>query len=113
MLFYFAQSIEDMGFCRILVNLLTKIPVKKAEIIVPSLVPTTVKSKNISDSITESATQKISKAIFTLPKFFFAVSATAFTKASPEFIITFAITAREMPKPKIATPITTKPKRIK
>lgn len=71
MLFYFVQSIEDMGFCRILVNLLTKIPVKKAEIIVPSLVPTTVKSKNISDSITESATQKISKAIFTLPKFFF------------------------------------------
>lgn len=48
-------------------NNLTKVPVKKAEIMVPSLVPTISKSKNINDSIIENTTQKISIAIFTFP----------------------------------------------
>lgn len=67
----------------------------------PSLVPEIVKLKNNSDNIMENTTQKISRAIFTLPKPLFIVSARAFTNASPEFIMTFAITESEMPKPRI------------
>ena len=50
----------------ILRNRLTREPVKTAEIKVPSLVPTIVKSNIASESITETATHKISNTTFGL-----------------------------------------------
>ncbi len=89
----------------------TAMPVSKAENIVPSLVPTMVKSKNKRERIRERITQKISKAIFIFPNSLWAVSEIAFTKASPEFIMTFAITERDIPKPRMMTPMSTMARR--
>ncbi len=66
--------------------------------IVPSLVPTIEKSKKINDNTTARITQITSKAILTLPNSLWIVSDIAFTKASPELRITFAVTEREIPK---------------
>lgn len=85
----------------------TAIPVQKAEMIVPSLVPTIEKLKNIRDRIIERTTHIMSKAIFTFPKFLFVTSEIAFTNASPAFIITLAITERAMPNPSMIIPKTT------
>ena len=93
-------------------NSFTARPVQSAEITVPSLVPTIVKSNSNSDRISASATQLTSKAIYTLPKFLFLVSAIALTKASPECIITFAETDSDTPKPSITIPTTTITRRI-
>ena len=87
---------------------LTTMPVKTAAIIVPSLVPTKVKLKKISDSIIARVMQLMSNTIFILPIFLCVVSAMAFTKALPAFIITLAITDSEMPKPRTTTPLITK-----
>lgn len=101
------HKIIPSGFFSLAEKNFTTIPVNRAEIIVPSLVPTIVKSKNIRDKTMERVTQKISNAILTFPNSLFIVSEIAFTKASPEFIITFAITAREIPKPRIIIPTIT------
>ncbi len=85
----------------------TAIPVQKAEIIVPSLVPTILKLKNMRDRIIARTTQIMSKAIFTFPKFLLDTSEIALTNASPEFIITLAITERAMPNPSMIIPKTT------
>lgn len=79
-------------------------PVQKADIIVPSLVPTIEKLKNIIDKTIAKITQLTSNAILTLPKFLFVVSEIAFTKASPEFIMTLAITESDTPKLNITIP---------
>ena len=42
-----------------------------------------------------------------MPKFVPYLSDTALTMASPEFIITFAVTESEMPKPKTIVPAAT------
>lgn len=81
-------------------------PVQIAEIIVPSRVPTMEQLKKKSDSMIEKSTQLISKPILVLPKLLLILSESAFTNASPEFIITFAITASAIPKPRTITPIT-------
>ena len=101
------------GFFNLLLKKFTTTPVSKAEMTVPSLVPTMVKLKNKSDTQREIMTHKTSNAIFTFPNFFFAASETAFTKASPEFIMTFAMTEREIPKPRIIIPIITMARRIR
>ena len=80
---------------------------RTAAINVPSLVPTTVKLKNSSESTTANTPQPMSKATLIKPKSLFIVSETAFTKASPEFIITLAITERAIPKPSTIVPATT------
>ena len=85
----------------------TTTPVNRAEIIVPSLIPTIVKSKNNRDKIIDMITQKISNTIFTFPNFLWNISEIAFTNASPEFIITFAIIESEIPKPRITIPAIT------
>lgn len=61
-------------------NLTTK-PVLIAEIIVPSRVPIILQSKNINESITDSKTQAISNATFTLPNSKPNLSAIALTIA--------------------------------
>lgn len=83
----------------------TTTPVRSAAITVPSLVPTIVNSKNRSDKTTAKTTQLISNPILTFPKSLCIVSETAFTKASPEFIITLAITEREIPNPSTIVPV--------
>ena len=49
-------------------------------------------------------THDTSKIVFIAPKSFFIVSAIAFTNASPEFKITFAITDNAIPNPRIKIP---------
>lgn len=58
---------------------------------VPSLVPTILNWKNTRDRSTEITTQTTSKMIFILEKLIWVVSETAFTKASPELRMTFAM----------------------
>lgn len=99
------------GFLNRFVKNLTTIPVRKAEIIVPSLVPIIFISKNISDNIIDRITHITSKVIFIFPKFLWIVSVIALTKASPEFIITLAITDKEIPNPRITIPIKTNARR--
>ena len=53
----------------LLLKNLTTMPVKTAAIIVPSLVPTKVKLKKISDSIIARVMQLMSNTIFILPTF--------------------------------------------
>ena len=60
----------------------------------------------------DRTTHSTSKAIFILPKFLWIVSEIAFTKASPAFKMTFAITDREIPKPRMPIPIKTNVSRI-
>ena len=103
---YLVSTPSTGSFSRFVKNFTTT-PVNSAEMTVPSRAPTILKSKNMSDNIIELTTQKTSNAIFTFPNSLCAVSATAFTNASPEFIITFAITASAIPKPSITTPIIT------
>ena len=74
---------------------------------VPSLVPMICRSKNNRERITDTITQVTSNAILIFPKFFPVISVIAFTKASHEFMITFAITDKEIPKPRMAMPIST------
>lgn len=74
---------------------------------VPSLVPTIVKWKNMRDRAIEIITQSTSNIIFMFPNSLLNVSEIVFTNASPEFIITFAITEREMPKARMTIPTTT------
>ena len=76
--------------------------------IVPSLVPIILPWKRIRDNERERSTQSMSKPIFILPKFLFALSDIAFTKASPEFIITLAMTDKAIPNPRIKIPHSTK-----
>lgn len=85
-------------FFNIFVKNFTTIPVRKAEIIVPSLVPIIFISKNISDNIIDKITHITSKAIFILPKFLLIVPAIVLTKVSLEFIITSAITDKDCKK---------------
>ena len=73
----------------------------------PSRVPTMVKLNKISESSSATTTHITSNTILTLPKFFPNVEETAFTKASPEFIITFSITQSAIPNPRIRIPINT------
>lgn len=116
---FFISSIAEVftdknvsnGFLNRFAKNFTTIPVRKAEIIVPSLVPIIFISKNISDNIIDRTTHIISKAIFILPKFLLIVPAIALTKASPEFIITSAITDKEIPNPRIIIPIKTNARR--
>lgn len=75
-------------------------PVSRAEMTVPSRTPMTRPRNSSRDSPAASATQPTSKAIFTLPKLWPVRSDTA--KASPEFMTTSAITARDTPKPMMA-----------
>ena len=98
---------ESKGAFKYLVNTFTIIPVKRAERTVPSLVPTILRSKKKRERRIDKITHKISKPILIFPKFFLVVSDTAFTKASPEFMITLAITEREIPKPRMIIPSNT------
>ena len=50
-------------------------------------------------SMTARITQVTSKAILTLPNSLWVVSDIAFTKASPELRITFAVTESDIPNP--------------
>ena len=79
----------------------TGTPVNTADSIVPSLVPTSFPPKKIKESTIENATHDTSKAIFTFENSLCITSESAFTNASPEFKITFAITPRVIPKPRI------------
>lgn len=98
----------SIGFCKIDVKNFTVNPVSKALNIVPSLVPIILFWNSMSDNKIDRITQSISKPILIFPKFLFVFSETAFTKASPEFMITFAITDKEMPNPKMIIPNNTK-----
>ena len=98
--FKFFTIILFKGFKRHFTKKLTITRVSKAVRTVPSLVPTTFPSKMISESASEMTTQQTSKPIFIFPNFLREMSATALTNASPELIITFAITESDTPKPR-------------
>lgn len=88
------------GFERHFTRKLKIPPVSKAVRTVPSIVPTIFPSKKISESASEMTTQQTSKPIFIFPNFLPEMSATALSNASPELIITFAITESDTPKPR-------------
>lgn len=79
-------------------------PVDIAIKTVPSRIPTSLKSKNTRDNAAESSTQLRSKMILILPKSRREISDTAFTKDSPMFIMTSAVTIRAMPRATIPWP---------
>ena len=101
------QSTDSSGFLTSFRNNFTTNPVSNADMIVPSLVPTMVKSKKMNESKTASITQVTSKAILTLPNSLLVVSEIALTKASPELRITFAVTESDIPNPSMMIPIST------
>lgn len=105
-IYFFKRAFN--GFLSLRLKNFTMIPVRNAEIMVPSLIPTMVKSKNNNDNRMDIITHVISNAIFTLPNSWAVVSEIAFTNASPAFMITFAITANEIPKPRMVIPISTR-----
>lgn len=100
-------KIISTGFFSLLQKNFTTIPVSNAERIVPSLVPTIEKLKKMRDAARDTITHTTSKATFTFPNSLCIASEMAFTNASPEFMITLAITEREIPKPRITIPTRT------
>ena len=102
-----SERIFSTGFFRSMMKNFTAKPVRNADNTVPSRVPIIFISNKISDSITESVTHEISNITLTLPKFLLRVSDIAFTSASPEFMITLAITASEIPNPSMIIPVKT------
>lgn len=105
-------SIFSIGRNKICRKKLTTIPVHSAAMIVPSLVPTTLKLKNRRERRRANITQHTSKPILMLPKLPWLRSEIAFTNASPEFMITLAMTDRAMPKPRTIVPSTMNNRRI-
>ena len=73
---------------------------------VPTPIPTILKLKNTSESMTASATQKTSNAIFKLPKSRFILSATTSTIASAGFRTLSAMIVTDIPNARTVAPRT-------
>ena len=92
------------GLSMSLAQSLTATPVRQAEMMVPSRVPTMLPWKRISDSTTATVTNEMSVATLTLPKAKPVRSDTAYTKASPELSTTFAMTVSSIPSARKSMP---------
>jgi len=103
----YACKIPLRGFKSRLLKNFTTCPVSKAQITVPSRVPTIVQLKRNKDSTMAAVTQLTSKMIYMFPNWIPVVSDRALTKASPEFMMTLAIKASDTPKPRIVVPTST------